>query len=113
MSPDLAALLADLEKALAEIAPDEATDLIGALRRLEVKVEGRMVEAKILSALTANGQSPAAKAEDRWLTPKEAAEFLGLTAAQLNRLRNLPRKKLGHRTIRYSLTGLRRHMARA
>lgn len=113
MSPELTSLLVDLEKALAEILPGEAPDLIGALRRIEATVEARMISA--LARMNGQREAPEVpipKVEDRWLTPEEAAEFLGLTVAQLTRRRGLPRRKLGHRTIRYSLAGLKRHMAR-
>ncbi len=55
--------------------------------------------------------APSPVEEDRLLTPEEAATFLNLTAEQLRR-RNIPKKKLGRRTLRYSLAALRRYLAR-
>ncbi len=108
MSPDLAAQFAALEQALVAARPEDAPALIGELERLKARLWARMT-----SAAASNGQ-PEARAEepDRWLTPEEAAEFLGLTVAQLNRRRSLPRRKLGHRTVRYSLSALKRYLAR-
>jgi predicted DNA-binding transcriptional regulator AlpA len=51
--------------------------------------------------------------DDRLLTAAEAAALVGLTVDQLKRRRSLPfRKKVGHRTVRYSERGIRRWLER-
>ncbi len=107
MTPDLVQLLENPGR-VAEIPDQEVPGLL-----LQV--------ASLLTALSTRAGAPAQgngplepstpKEEDRWLPPEEAAAYLGLTVAQLRR-RNIPRKKIGHRTIRYSLAALKRYMAR-
>ncbi len=91
------------------LPPEVARDLLLQLAPLQ-----EALRLQALSASAGNGppEPSTPKEEDRWLPPEEAAAYLGLTVAQLRR-RNIPRKKIGHRTVRYSRAVLKRHMARA
>ncbi len=109
-APGLDQFAADPGK-VATLPPEAVEALLAQVHVLE-----RALLTRLLAARAQDNGRPeisAAKKEDRWLKPEEAATFLGLTVEQLNRRRNIPRKKLGHRTVRYSLAVLKRHMARA
>ncbi len=103
---DLFVQLAALEQALATVRPQDAPALIGELERLKAALWARMTSG------SNNSQPEVPATEDRWITPEEAAALLGLTPQQLSRRRSIPRKKIGHRTVRYSLAALKRYLAR-
>jgi hypothetical protein len=51
--------------------------------------------------------------EDRWLSRQEAANFIGVGVWKFNEIRrnaSLGERKLGHRTVRFSLFALRAFM---
>jgi predicted DNA-binding transcriptional regulator AlpA len=105
VSHNLAALIAEVEKAIAKVAPQEAPALIGELRRLEATVE-----AKMISALAANGQpeGPAGPAEDRLLDIRTAAAKLGMSRDWLYRHKNLPFRVPVGRQLKFSERGIER-----
>ena len=86
---------------------------------LGLSSEGRervlLTIASLLIALGAGRQPDAPQPEpsDKLLTAEQAAQRTGLTVKQL-KTRKLPfKRKLGHRTTRYSERGLERWMRRA
>ncbi len=101
-------LVADPSK-VAALPPKAAEALLAQVHVLEGELLARLLAARVQS----NGLPERPAGEDQWLTPEEAAAFLGLTVQQLSRRRKIPRKKIGHRTIRYSLAMLKRGMASA
>lgn len=103
---NFAELLADPARAR-ELPPGEAEKMLLALAPVMEVLRLRAVRG----SASANGERERSPA-DRLLSPAEAATFLGLTIEQLARRRGIPRKKLGRRTVRYSLTALQRYLAR-
>jgi excisionase family DNA binding protein len=94
VSPALAVLLADLEKAIAEVATEEIPAVTGELERMKTILLGRMIST---DANNTNGQ-PAPAEEDRLLTPEETAARLGIpsrSVRELLRTKQLPGYKVG------------------
>ncbi len=107
VSPDRLARLLQDPAEVAEVPPQEIPTLLGELERLKAVLWARMT-----SAAAENGRPEVPAEADRWVGPEEAAALLGLTPQQLSRRRKIPRKKIGHRTVRYSLAALKRYLAR-
>jgi hypothetical protein len=106
-APALGTLLADLDRALLTLAHPEIPAALGELERLKAACWTRLT-------LPGNGAAhPEPAAPDRNLEPEDAAERLGVTLRWLkdNGARLPFRRKLGHRTIRYSEAGLTKWLA--
>jgi predicted DNA-binding transcriptional regulator AlpA len=94
----------DFERAVQEGPREALPGLIGELARLQ---------ALALARLTRPDETPRSEPDDRLLTAEEAAALSGLTVVQL-KTRKLPfRRKIGHRTVRFSERGLRVWLRRA
>jgi predicted DNA-binding transcriptional regulator AlpA len=105
--------MASLIASLDDLARDPAK-----AAALSVEERGRLIVlaaavlAALGAALTLPAEPPQPEPPDRLLTAEEAAPIAGLTVKQL-KTRRLPfRKKLGHRSIRYSARGIERWLAR-
>ncbi len=105
-------LLADPSR-VADLPLEVVTPLLGDVRRLETHLEGRMKGLENGNgAARRGGEAP--EEGDRLLTREEAAPLLGLTVEAFRRReRGFPfRRKLGHRTVRYSEQGISKWLAR-
>ncbi len=107
--PTLDQLAADPAR-VKDLPPEVAGDLLPGVAALHAALQVQAFGPAAWAQGNGQPEAPAPQ-EDRWLTPREAADLLGLTVEELTRRRNLPRKKLGHRTVRYSLSALKRYMA--
>ncbi len=100
-----------LQDLISLIPADERAGVLDRLTLLRTRAE--YVESALSGTLAhGNGHVEPSKEPDRLLTPEEAADLLGLSVEQLRRRRDIPRKKIGHRTVHYPLSGLKRYMAR-
>lgn len=104
--PALTELLQDPARAEA-LPPEAARALLLQLAPLQEALRLRALHAGVQ-----NGQ-PEALAEDRLLTPQEAARLLGVTPPWLyRRSRSLPfARRLSRKCLRFSEAGLRRWQA--
>jgi predicted DNA-binding transcriptional regulator AlpA len=81
--------------------------------RARLIVQAAAVLAALGAGLTPRPDEPQPEPTDKLLTAEQAAQRTGLTIQQL-RSRKLPfKRKLGHRTIRYSERGLERWLRRS
>ena len=96
--------LDDLDRTIQEAPREALPGLIGELARLQ---------ALALVRLTRPAETLQSEPDDRLLTAEEAAPIAGLTVRQLKTRRLSFRKKLGHRTVRFSERGLRAWLRRA
>ena len=102
-------ILADLERALAEVSPQEAPTLLGELERLKALLWIRMMHP----SPNHRCHSPIEREADHLLTPEEAGRMLGVTPRWLYRHgKRLPfTKRLSRKVLRFSEAGLRRWLA--
>jgi len=95
----------DFERQIQEGPREGLPALLGELARLQ-----GLVLARLLGPV----ETPQPEAQDRLLTAEEAAPLTGLTARQLLTRRRLPfRRRVGHRTIRFSERALRAWLRRS
>ena len=88
-------------------SPEQAREFATVCRLLAEQCED------VAEAMESKSNGQAAEVGDRLLTAEEAAPLLGVTVKALQRRRSLPfRKKVGHRTVRYSERGIRRWLER-
>ena len=91
----------------------------GRAQALSLDERGRLIvqAAAVLAGLSAGlalpAEHPQPEPDDRLLTADEAAAISGLTIRQLKSRRLSFRRKLGHRTVRFSERGLRAWLRRA
>lgn len=96
------ARLDEFDRIIADAAREDLPELIGRLARLHALALARLVQPV----------APPPVENDKLLTAEEASTLSGLTVRQL-KSRRLPfRKRLGHRTIRFSERGLRAWLRR-
>lgn len=115
MSPDLARLLEDPTRAT-EVPDQEIPRFILELaghERTVSALQSALATRLLLSSGGAGNGRPEAPAEDRLLTPEEAAARLGVTIPWLYRHhKRLPfAKKLSPKCLRFSEAGLRKWQA--
>jgi predicted DNA-binding transcriptional regulator AlpA len=90
---------------------DLAPEALAALATKLVAAQFAVVNEQARRFLIGRGEAPPAR-QDRLLTAEEAAPLLALTVEQVKRHRFPFTRKLGHKTVRYSETGLRRWVER-
>ncbi len=100
MSPDLVALLADLEKTLAKLPPRDAPAAIGELERMRTGLWARMMSAAARDGQSeATGEIQGQRARlPRELSPREIGERLGLSPRSVHallRTKRLPGYRVG------------------
>jgi predicted DNA-binding transcriptional regulator AlpA len=103
LQPRLDALLADPSQ-VAALPPEAARDLL-----LQLAPLTEALRLRALAPASANGQ-PEPSAEDRLLTPEDAARLLSVTPAWLyRRSKSLPfARHLSRKCLRFSEAGLRK-----
>lgn len=105
MRADFAARLAELERDLVQLPPQELLHLLGELEELKAAVWLKLTTAM-------NGQGQHAQTQpDELLDVEEAARRLGTSEDFLYRKKDLPfRVRVGGRRIRFSAQGIERYI---
>jgi len=110
VTPDLLQLLRDPARA-ADLPPEAIPPLLTELAARQNQLAALQITLVAQLMAATNGQ-PAPPAEgDRLLTAEEVAPILGLAPEQVGRRKFPFRRKLGHRTVKYSAAGLRKWLA--
>ena len=100
----MGAHLDDLDAVIQNASRENLPALVGRLA---------MLHALALARLVQPAEPPCVAESDRLLTAEDAAIISGLTVRQLKSRRGLPfRKRIGHRTLRFSERGLRAWLRR-